>query len=75
MEHLAQEILAVQRMQDEIEAHLDERITPAQLALRAFPRTMPPACFNGSRVSRRPTISGGCACRARPCGCATRAFA
>ena len=35
MEHLAQEILAVQRMQDEIEAHLDERITPAQLARAA----------------------------------------
>ena len=35
MEHLAQEILAVQRMQDEIESHLDERITPAQLARAA----------------------------------------
>ena len=58
---MTDQILAVQKMQDYIEAHLTEDITLAALAdICSFPLGMPIDCFGSIPVTLPQSISGEC---------------
>ena len=62
------QILAVQKMQDYIEAHLTEEITLAALAdICNFPPGMPIGCFGSIPVTLQQSISVGCGWRSLLC--------